>query len=95
LITSKERAFCTLGCGPLFGLWSFPFSSLVPLPGVFLLFIYLFISYNECIPGVEDLLIRSKECIPGVEVFTGPYPISASARKMGDCWWVGMWVGDN
>ncbi len=32
--------FCTLGCGPLFGLWSFPFSSLVPLLGVFPLVIY-------------------------------------------------------
>ncbi len=82
LIRRKECAFCTFGCGLLFRLWSFCFSSLVPLPGVFL----LFISYKECLPGVEDLLIRSKECIPGVNDFTGPYPISASARKMLDCW---------
>ncbi len=34
-------AFCTLGCGLLFGLPSFPFSSLIPLLGVFPLFIYL------------------------------------------------------
>jgi hypothetical protein len=34
--------FCPFGCCLLFGLWSFPsFSSLVLLPGVFLLFIYL------------------------------------------------------
>jgi hypothetical protein len=35
-------AFCTLGCGLLFELRSFPFSSLVPLLVVFPLFIYLF-----------------------------------------------------
>ncbi len=37
-------AFCTLGCGLLFGLWSF-LSSLVPLRGCFsfIKFIYLFI----------------------------------------------------
>jgi hypothetical protein len=61
---------------------------------VFFFFLKM-ISYKEGIPGLEDLLIRSKECIPGVEDFTGPYPTSASARKVGDCWWVGMWVGDN
>jgi len=35
-------AFCTLWCGLLFGLWSFLFSSLVALPGVFSFFLYLF-----------------------------------------------------
>jgi len=37
---APHHAFCTLGCGVLFGLGSFPFSFLVPLPGVFLLLIY-------------------------------------------------------
>ncbi len=34
-------AFCTFRCDILFGLWSFILSSLIPLIGVFPLFIYL------------------------------------------------------
>ncbi len=35
-------AFCIFGCGLLFGLWSYHCSSsLVPLPSVFPLFVYL------------------------------------------------------
>jgi hypothetical protein len=37
--------FSTFGCGLLFGLRSFLFSSVVPLSGVFLLFIYLFFKH--------------------------------------------------
>jgi hypothetical protein len=42
---APHRAFYTLGCGLLFGLGSFLFSFLVPLLGVFLLFIYLLMWY--------------------------------------------------
>jgi hypothetical protein len=41
LLGAPQCAFCTLGCGLLFGHRSFLFSSLVPLLGVFP-FIYLF-----------------------------------------------------
>jgi hypothetical protein len=41
LLLGLPSRFCNFGCGLLFGLWSFLFSSLVPLPGVFPLFIYL------------------------------------------------------
>jgi len=42
-LRAPHCAFCTLGYVLLFGLQSFLFSSLLPLPGVFPLFIYLFI----------------------------------------------------
>jgi hypothetical protein len=41
-VRAPHCAFCILRCGLLFGLWSFPFSSFVPLPDVVPLFIYLF-----------------------------------------------------
>lgn len=44
ILRAPHCAFCTLGCGFLFGLQSFLFSSLIPLPGVFLC-IYLFIYF--------------------------------------------------
>jgi len=64
-------AFCTLGCGLLFGLLSFPFSSLVPLLDVFPLFIYLFmrnyvVSKPEAVgPFVETTaaLQCGRECL--------------------------------
>jgi hypothetical protein len=49
-------AFCTFGCGLLFGLQSFLFFFLVPLPGVFS-FIYLFIFYIMLLLG--SWLIKS------------------------------------
>ncbi len=64
---SKECAFCTFGYDLCLHFGPFFFSFSCSLAGCFS-FIYLFISYKECIPGVKDLLIRSKECIPGVEV---------------------------
>jgi hypothetical protein len=40
-LRAPHCVFCAFGCGLLFGLWFFLFSSLVPLPSVFP-FIYLF-----------------------------------------------------
>jgi hypothetical protein len=42
ILRAPQSAFCTLGCGLLFGFQSFLISSLIPLSGVFLC-IYLFI----------------------------------------------------
>jgi hypothetical protein len=40
-LRAPHVVFCNLGCDVLFGIWSFLFSSLVPLVDVFPLFIYL------------------------------------------------------
>jgi hypothetical protein len=41
LLGLPHVVFCNLGCDVLFGIWSFLFSSLVPLLDVFPLFIYV------------------------------------------------------
>lgn len=46
-LNASHCVFCTFRCGLLFGLQSFLFSPFVPLPGVFLLFIYFSSTYLQ------------------------------------------------
>jgi hypothetical protein len=55
-VRAPRCAVSTLGCGLLFGLWSFLFSSLVPLPGCFCL--YLFIPMDDCHFGFEEKVTK-------------------------------------
>jgi len=71
-LRAPHCGFCSLGCGLLFALQSFLFSSLVPLPGVFPLIIYLFINWRQLVrnylwAGNSEANARARVCwVPAI-----------------------------